>query len=134
MKEILRQSKKSHSYSPPTTLNIAWLMEERTIHQRMEKKSSHMAKQKNNGAYSCTKTGIHVACFRQANDDATYFVLQFRGTNKSDAFTNQDPMCPHEVGQTWKYYDGGWVNAGDGLEVVCTGMLAMKRYLISFLK
>ena len=42
-------------------------MEERTTHQRMEKRSSHMAKIMNNGAYSCTKTGIQVACFCQAN-------------------------------------------------------------------
>ena len=46
-----------------------------------------------------------------------------RGLDRSDAHTNDDHMCPNEIGTTWIYYDNSWTHAGDGLKVVCTGMI-----------
>ena len=54
-------------------------------------------------------------------DEDGYVVISWR------AYTyGQELECPHQLGHTWvylEYFDGGheWKDAGEGLEVKCTG-------------
>ena len=47
-------------------------------------------------------------------------LLFCRGNEKAFAYTNE-AICPHEIGNSWKYSGGkdGWKDAGDGLKVIC---------------
>ena len=48
----------------------------------------------------------------------------FSEDSMTNAYTEDNVMCPHQTGQTWEYWNAianRWKEAGDGLEVVCTG-------------
>ena len=35
------------------------------------------------------------------------------------AYSTEDLQCPSDTGPTWKYIDGGWLDAGEGLHLNC---------------
>ena len=42
-----------------------------------------------------------------------------RGLCKGYAFTNEDVSCPSDTGSTWKFSNGSWLDAGEGLLIDC---------------
>ena len=71
-----------------------------------------------------TNVNIH-SCFKLS----TYSDYNFRGTLSAYAYSTGDDSCPSHSGmsRTWKYgSSNGWVDAGDGLEVVCSDSGATK--------
>ena len=55
-----------------------------------------------------------------------HFLVSFnansRGASIGWAYTDEDPECPAKTGNTWKYTDGSWKEAKDGLKVQCKNL------------